>query len=354
MQRRKYLIAAMFLLLVITVSGLVLFGLASIKNNGSRLSSEESLGGKRYDVSPFRPHHTLLESSRSLPVTQSAAARDAYGALPLSLEPNQGQAPEDVKFLSLQHGYTLFLTSTEAVLQLPTADSRLAIDSEGHHPAIDDLRLWELAIPLGFHRFAKVADDLNQRPVLGNRPLKTIRMKFVGSDRKAKVEGVDKLPGICNYLIGNNPKKWRTNIPTYRGVRCKDVYPGIDLVYSDSTGHLEYDFEIRPGADPSLIQLAFEGADQTRLEKNGDLVLVDGSTEIRQHKPRLYQQSSKSRRLIEGYFAMKGQHEVGFQVGEYDQSLALLIDPEVVFSTSLGGHPWDAGLGIAVDPQGRI
>ncbi|MGB4783446.1 MAG: hypothetical protein WAQ77_01930, partial [Candidatus Acidiferrum sp.] len=42
----------------------------------------------------------------------------AYGKLPLSFEANRGQADAHVQFISRGSGYTLYLTTTEAVLTL--------------------------------------------------------------------------------------------------------------------------------------------------------------------------------------------------------------------------------------------
>jgi hypothetical protein len=80
-------------------------------------------------------------------------------------------------------------------------------------------------------------------------------MRLVGANAAAKVTGLAELPGKSNYFIGNDPKKWRTNVPNYAKVKYADVYPGVDLVYYGNQGKLEYDFVLRPGADPSQIAL---------------------------------------------------------------------------------------------------
>ena len=84
-----------------------------------------------------------------------------------------------------------------------------------------------------------------------------LRISLAGADPAQRVEGVDPLPGISNYYIGNDPQKWRTNIPHYARVAYRDVYPGVSLVYYGNQGRLEYDFMIAPGADPGLIRLVF-------------------------------------------------------------------------------------------------
>jgi len=81
-------------------------------------------------------------------------------------------------------------------------------------------------------------------------------MRLVGANTRAAVTGAEELPGKSNYFIGNDPKKWRTNVPNYAKVKYQNVYPGVDLVYyGNQGGQLEYDFVVAPGADPSAIKL---------------------------------------------------------------------------------------------------
>src|SRR2546430_5784455 len=83
-------------------------------------------------------------------------------------------------------------------------------------------------------------------------------MKLVGANQAANVTALDELPGKTNYFVGNDPKKWRTDVPTYGKVKYEAVYPGIDLVYYGNQRQLEYDFVVAPGADPKAITLAVE------------------------------------------------------------------------------------------------
>ena len=98
-------------------------------------------------------------------------------------------------------------------------------------------------------------------------------MKLIGSNPRVAVEGIDRLPGITNYFIGNNPEKWRTNIPNYSRVRYRDIYPGIDLVYYGNPEQLEYDVVVAPGVDPQSFLMTFDGADQLSINdkrRSGD------------------------------------------------------------------------------------
>ena len=92
-----------------------------------------------------------------------------------------------------------------------------------------------------------------------------VRMKLVGANPQAKVTGLEELPGKSNYFMGNDPKKWRTNVPNYAKVKYAKVYPGVDLVYYGNQGNLEYDFVVSPGANPGRIVLELQ-TDQSKIE----------------------------------------------------------------------------------------
>ena len=252
-----------------------------------------------------------------------------YGKLPLSFEANHGQTDNRVDFLSRGGGYTLFLTPTEAVLALrkPGASSR------------------------GRTRHAPPRNaEAEQAPAA---PPAVVRMKLVGANATPEVVGLDKLPGRSNYFIGNNPKKWRTNVPHYAKVQYKDVYPGVDLVYYGNQRQLEYDLVVEPGADPAAITLSFEGVEKLRIDAQGDLLLDTRGGEVRQHKPLVYQEVDGVRREIAGAYLLNGHRRVRFQVGAYDADKPLIIDPVLSYSTYLGGSASDSGLSIAVDASGN-
>ena len=128
-------------------------------------------------------------------------------------------------------------------------------------------------------------------------------MKLVGANPNPKIAGTDELPGKSNYFIGNDPKKWRTNVPNYAKVKYANVYPGVDLVYYGNQGQLEYDFMVSPGADPAAITLAVTPASSRhaakmaalRIDKNGDLVMGTDVGEVIFHKPVVYQPTTDHR-----------------------------------------------------------
>jgi hypothetical protein len=177
-------------------------------------------------------------------------------------------------------------------------------------------------------------------------------MQLVGADPEPLVTGVDELTSQSNYLIGNNRQQWHTRIPHYRKVRYEKVYPGVDLVYYGRQSQLEYDFVVSPGADPRAIKLSFTGPLEVRLGAEGELLLNISDSEIRQIKPVIYQEVAGIRKEIAGGYRIDNQGDVSFEVGDYDVTRPLVIDPVLLYSTYLGGTADDLGLVIAVDMDG--
>ncbi|MGH9433410.1 MAG: SBBP repeat-containing protein, partial [Terriglobia bacterium] len=258
-------------------------------------------GANQAAVAPGSPPATGAEDSAATRGPQQAAPNAAtrarviqtYGKLPLAFEANLGQTDPQVKFLARGSGYTLFLTGDGAVLALRQAEGgkRKAQSGNDVRNSKIDVRHWSLVT----HHSPAAAQSV-------------VRMKLVGANSKAAVTGLAELPGKSNYFIGNDPKKWRTDVPDYAQVRYRGVYPGIDLVYYGNQGRLEYDFVVAPGADPRAITLDIgaglappsrqtvqrlhgraQQAAPLRVAPNGDLVMRLVGGEIRFYKPVVYQ-----------------------------------------------------------------
>jgi hypothetical protein len=168
--------------------------------------------------------------------------RIASTKLPLIFEPNLGQADPRVEFLSRGRGYTLFLTKDEAALVMQKPERR-SQESGVRNPKIE-ARSAFLSSPAR-----------SPQP----KPPFFLDLKLLRANSAAKVTGANELAGKSNYFIGNDPKKWRTNVPTYGRVRYESIYPGVDLeYYGNQDGQLEYDFVVASGADPGAITLAIE------------------------------------------------------------------------------------------------
>jgi hypothetical protein len=178
-------------------------------------------------------------------------------------------------------------------------------------------------------------------------------MRLVGANPAAKAKGEEELPGKANYFIGNDPDKWRTNVPTYAKVRYEGVFPGVDLVFYGNQRQLEHDFVVSPGADASRIAFRLGGSKKVSLDAEGNLVIVVEGGELRLQRPLIYQDGSGGRRDIPGGYLLKGAREVAFIVDAYDHTKPLVIDPVLAYSTYLGGSSEDSGNCISVDSSGN-
>jgi hypothetical protein len=176
-----------------------------------------------------------------------------------------------------------------------------------------------------------------------------LRMTFAGITTRAHMRGVKLLPQRSNYFVGNDPSAWRAGIRAFSSVLYENIYPGIDaLFHSSESGELEYDFIVRPGSDPGGIRLRFDGASVTT--RRGELMMRVANQTIRMKPPAIYQTTKQGRRTIHGRYQIRSDRSVGFVVGAYDRSNALVIDPVVLgFSTFLGGTDSESATGIAVD-----
>jgi hypothetical protein len=256
--------------------------------------------------------------------------------LPLSFELNEGQFGGSARYITRGSGSTLLLTTDESilVLQKPAAA-----------PAVTD----------GTYVFRGNDGSVSEAvsAVRSGQPLSTtLRMKLVGANASPDMVGEDRLPGKISYFIGNDPKQWRRNIPTYARVRYRSIYPGIDLVYYGNQQRLEHDFVISPKADPKTVTLSFSGAEKVGLTPSGDLLLQTAIGEVRQSKPIAYQQTEQGRREVAATYVLKGDSEVGFALGSYDLSKPLVIDPILWYSTYFGGSGDDWINDVAVDGVG--
>ncbi|HEU0005372.1 MAG TPA: SBBP repeat-containing protein, partial [Terriglobia bacterium] len=175
----------------------------------------------------------------------------------------------------------------------------------------------------------------------------------MGANPEPRVKGSDLTLAKSHYFLGNDPHNWKANVPHYAKVGYNGVYPGVDLVYYGNEGQLEYDYVLAAGVDPSVITLGFKGVEELSIGANGDLLIASEAGEVCLKKPRAYQWSEGSARPVASAYSIKGEHQIGFELGAFDPSLPLVIDPVLTYSTYLGGSEDDRGLGLAVDADGN-
>lgn len=179
-------------------------------------------------------------------------------------------------------------------------------------------------------------------------------MELAHRNTEASGEVVDWLPGRSNYLLGAHSEEWITGVRQASKVRYRSIYSGIDVVYYGNNRRLEYDFVVAPGADPGQIQLRFPRSSRPRVSENGDLVVGEADSSFRLKRPLVYQLMEGKRWEIAGDFRVDEAGAVGFELGDWDPALELVIDPILEFSSYFGGTSDDAVNDVVTDAEGNI
>jgi hypothetical protein len=179
-------------------------------------------------------------------------------------------------------------------------------------------------------------------------------VQFAGPNPAPQLIGEQHLAGSSNDFASSNPASWPVDVPQYAQVAYHNLYPGIDAVYyGNGQQQLEYDLVVAPGADPSAARLSIQGAQALKLDSQGNLLIQTAGGQVVEQAPTLYQVQGSSRQAVSGSYVLNANGTVGFQVGAYDPSRPLTIDPVLNYSTYLGGSGTDSGYGVAVDAAGN-
>ena len=268
-------------------------------------------------LAPFAPPHNQSRPDHATLASLSSATESEATSLPVFFEPNRGQSDDDVRFIGRGNGLALLLKSSEAVIGM-----RAPIETNA---------------PEG-------KANVNTR----------VSMKLEGANASPLIFGTNKLEGRVNYFLGNDQSKWLRDVETYSRVCYRAVYSGIDLVFHTAEQQLEYDFNLAAGADPNAIRLRFDGADEMKIDSGGTLVIRTAAGELKHQKPVAYQEIAGARTPVPVDFIQFRDGAIGFNVGDYDSTLPLVIDPTLVFSSYLGGMAADTGRSIAALPSGDV
>jgi hypothetical protein len=176
---------------------------------------------------------------------------------------------------------------------------------------------------------------------------------FVGAD-PTEPAGREKTPAVISYFSGD-PEWWSSGNPTYSRVAYRDLWPGIDLFYSGPGSRLKYSFVVRPGADPSRIRLAYQGARRLGMNAQGQLEVTAPAGSVVEEVPFTYQGTGARRVEVPSSYVVGNGRTYGFDVGPYDRSRPLVIDPVMLVNAGyIGGSGGDDGDEIAVDSTGAV
>jgi hypothetical protein len=257
---------------------------------------------------PNADHHSSAASTQhdqsraAAPQMSEQEALDAYGKLPLSFIPNEGQTDEAVRYYAQGAGYGFFFTKEGARLSFA--------DGEGGGHALD--------------------------------------LSFLGANPDATLEARKRLSGEVNYLQGDDPAKWQKGLPTHGELLYGGLWPGIDMAVRGEGGNLKYEFHLKPGSSVEDVRLAYRGAEGLSVGAGGELLVQTSQGVLKDAAPVSYQLIGGERVPVESRYQLQGDGGYGFAVGAYDPRYPLVIDPGLDYSTFLGGADFDQGWGIAV------
>lgn len=178
---------------------------------------------------------------------------------------------------------------------------------------------------------------------------KNLRLSFAGANPAAQIQASERLQSATNLYFGNDPSKWRRAVPNFGRLEVQGLYQGIDLAYYGNGGELEYDLTVNPGADPRRIRLRLN-SDNVRVSRQGDLV-----AELIQKHPVAYQIGANGARLaVRSSYRKNADGSYGFDLGRYDRSRALVIDPVLVAAQYFAGSYQNIAYGIGHDANGLV
>jgi hypothetical protein len=275
-----------------------------------------------------------LPSQISRSFSDQVSSDIAFSRPPLSFVPNQGQWDNRVSFRSDVGGATIWYTRQSVVFEL----SRRLPGSGDISSATD---------PLSNNRFVA--------GTRGHRQSLVYALRLEGTNPDTRTEGAVLTGTMVSFFKGDDPANWETGLLAYSTILYHDIYPGINLKYRGNPDHLEYDFELKPGVDPSQITLRFDGIKEIAVGEFGELLVTTDWGTLTEQAPRVFQLENGIKREIQSEYFLKGNAAFGFRLGkEYDPTLPTVIDPILNFSTYLGGAADDIATGVAVDTAGYI
>lgn len=202
---------------------------------------------------------------------------------------NKGQWDSNIKFISERNGLVTTVTSSGIYFDF--------FQKEGNNISGDVIKL-----------------NLVNSKALNFSPKEELNEKF-------------------NYFMGNNHSKWISNARTFKKLVAENVYEGIDFVYYIDNNTPRYDFVIEPHASTDQIVFQFEGTSDTKL-KNEIIELITPSVVVENSQLFAYQMVNGSQKQIDCKFILDGD-KITFNVGDYDKSKELIIDP-VIYSSYFG------------------
>jgi hypothetical protein len=190
---------------------------------------------------------------------------------------------------------------------------------------------------------------------LGDLESVFIRVGFRDCNSDFEVDGDGLLSCRSNYFLGNDPSRWRTDVPAFSALTLVNIYDGIDIRYYCRDGKFEYDLLVSPGADLAQVRICYEGVEACGLDQDGNLVLSCPWNTVIETIPSVFQPGAAESKLLSARFVLVSNNIVGFAVeGDYEEELALIVDPQIGYSSYLGGSAMDEGRAVCVSYEMEV
>ena len=189
----------------------------------------------------------------------------------------------------------------------------------------------------------------------------SLKLDFVGARPGVRPEGREQTGATFSYFKGRR-SQWQAGLKSYSEIVYRELWPGIDLVYAGTVNRMKYTFVVKPGADPNRIKLAWRGASGVKLNAAGELEVTTPVGGFMDQRPVSWQETNGQQVDVATKYRIETQRKqpsnagiaYGFELGDYDRSRELVIDPAVlVYCGFIGGSEDEEGFGIAVDSAGN-
>lgn len=264
----------------------------------------------------------------------SSNCQDFGSKLPLYFIQNGGQTDEQVSYYIKGRDKIIYFTPQGITFALTAG-----VSSQGHETS----RL----IHTAFSSADRNNGDKAQRSI--------VKIDFVGA-KHVKPMGQQQTEALFSYFRGK-PDQWKTGLKTYSSIIYNDLWPGIDLIFSGTVDQLKYTFVLDPRTDPKKIQLAYDGANVS-INQVAAMEVSTPAGGFLDGQPFAYQTISGKNVEVRSKYKLEadkesGRFTAGFELGAYDKTLPLWIDPTIlIYSGYIGGSGQDEGSAIAVDQSG--
>jgi len=171
--------------------------------------------------------------------------------------------------------------------------------------------------------------------------------------RRVSPEGVKASRTVVNLFRGNDPTQWERGIPTFEEVAYGEIYPGITLTLRPCGRTIEKVFTVERQGDPGAISVRVEGGSGIRITAAGELEVDTGIGSVRFAAPAAYQEIRGRKVPVPVSYRLSALDATyRFEVGSYDRSYPLVIDPSLLGSTFLAGTDSDSGQAVALARDG--